>query len=273
VDQKSRKEKAADFLARTRGLFSCPICRKGMAADISGLFCEAGHRFDISRKGTVCLDRYYGNRSTQYGAKLFESRRRIWEGGFFGPLTGRLVEELRRTGGLLADAGCGEGSLAAALHRELEGDVLGFDLSSEGISAASRFTDGGLLFCSADLSNLPLRGAAVSAVVNMLSPAAYEEFRRVLRPGGIMLKVVPTGEHLKELRSADAHTRAGEESVGLFLRHFPQATTEELTYTLPCTRDQWADISVMSPLSWAGHIAPFSEKITFSFLLLFGWIS
>ena len=49
---------------------------------------------------------------------------------------------------------------------------------------------------------LPLRDAAVDAVVSVFAPCADAEFARVLRPGGILIRVIPTERHLFGLKAA-----------------------------------------------------------------------
>ncbi|MCP3800874.1 class I SAM-dependent methyltransferase [Allokutzneria sp. A3M-2-11 16] len=89
-------------------------------------------------------------------------------------------------GGLVADLGCGPGHVAAYLaDRGLR--TVGMDLSPAMCANASVPT------CAADLTALPIRPGALAGLVCLyavihLGPAqraaAYEEFARVLRPGG-----------------------------------------------------------------------------------------
>ena len=51
--------------------------------------------------------------------------------------------------------------------------------------------------CSSDL---PLADDAADLLLDCFSPLALEEFRRVLRPGGAFLYVVPGANHLWELK-------------------------------------------------------------------------
>lgn len=89
------------------------------------------------------------------------------------------------------DAGCGQGSPPlAALPDSIE--VVGVDLSIEQLDLANeRFPDA--QFARADLSRLPLDANAVDGIVSLFAiihvpvddhPAVFEEFARVLRPGG-----------------------------------------------------------------------------------------
>ena len=52
----------------------------------------------------------------------------------------------------------------------------------------------------ASVYRLPVADASADLLVDCFSPLALEEFRRVLRPGGVFLYVVPAPEHLWELK-------------------------------------------------------------------------
>jgi len=50
------------------------------------------------------------------------------------------------------------------------------------------------------LNNLPVADNKIDVVLNIMSPANYAEFIRVMRPGGVLVKVLPDADYLKELR-------------------------------------------------------------------------
>ncbi len=52
----------------------------------------------------------------------------------------------------------------------------------------------------ASVYHLPTADRAVDLLLNCFSPLALDEFRRVLRPGGIYLYVVPGARHLWEMK-------------------------------------------------------------------------
>lgn len=54
----------------------------------------------------------------------------------------------------------------------------------------------------ADLANLPIADQSVAVIMNILSPANYQEFKRVLVDDGLIIKVVPRSDYLAELREA-----------------------------------------------------------------------
>src|SRR5690625_6690305 len=52
----------------------------------------------------------------------------------------------------------------------------------------------------ADLAQPPLQDGVCDIMLNILSPSNYEEFNRLLTKDGLIIKVVPRSDYLKELR-------------------------------------------------------------------------
>lgn len=117
-----------------------------------------------------------------------------------------VVSELRRrvvAGATIVDAGCSSGYLLADLRAALPGAFLiGVDLVAEGLVEAHREVPEAALLL-ADVCELPLGDASADAVtcVNLLEHVpndvdALRELRRILRPGGTAVVVVPRGSGL-----------------------------------------------------------------------------
>ncbi len=104
----------------------------------------------------------------------------------------------------LLDVGCGEGYYTAGIYRALRAAkkrprMAGTDISKSILRlAAKRERD--VEFAVASSYRLPLDDGAVDLLLDCFSPLAAEEFRRVLRPGGSFLYVVPSAMHLWELK-------------------------------------------------------------------------
>ena len=49
----------------------------------------------------------------------------------------------------------------------------------------------------ANLANLPFKDGSVSCILNILTPANYEEFFRVLGDDGYLIKIIPNAKLLK----------------------------------------------------------------------------
>ena len=127
----------------------------------------------------------------------------------------RLMDRLafqRREPARIIDLGSGTGYFCAALKRRFrKAEVIGLDSSaamSRKLSKRSNFFHP-LRAVSADLSLLPIAGSSVDLVYSNLSlqwcpdfRLLSEEFRRILRPGGLLLFSNLGPGSLKEFRSA-----------------------------------------------------------------------
>ena len=235
-------------------LFRCPLCHGPLSAGETSLRCEKGHDFSISKKGYV--DFCPGARAGAYDDALFDSRSRFIAGGFYGELIEALDALLNKYApdGPILDAGCGEGSFLKAICPDpTTRPCVGLDLSRPGIQRAAR-GGGGWLWAVGDLSRLPLKDGSMAAILNILSPANYPEFGRVLRPGGAVLKVVPGERYLQEVRALvkdrlRSESYSNERVVRLFEERFDLSDSREICSTYRLTSEQAVDLIAMTPLT------------------------
>ena len=186
----------------------CPQCGAAFALTDQSLICQNGHCFDLSRRGYVNLAPSHRQSAEKYDAALFESRGRILADGFYAPVLEAVCGLLEKRFGeapfLLVDAGCGEGYYTAGIYAALTAAGRQPDMAGTHISkfilryAARRCRE--IEFAVASSYRLPLADENVDLLLNCFSPLALEEFRRVLRPGGYFLYVVPAADHLWQLK-------------------------------------------------------------------------
>jgi 23S rRNA (guanine745-N1)-methyltransferase len=108
----------------------------------------------------------------------------------------------------------------------------------------------------ADLAKSPLKDQSFHALLNILSPANYKEFKRVLVRGGLAVKVVPGPHYLRELREtlfADKAKKVyqNEEMVSLFAKHFRVMDVCKVSYTRMLDYDELEHLMRMTPLAWS----------------------
>ena len=81
------------------------------------------------------------------------------------------------------------------------------------------------------MANCPFQDEQFDVILNILSPANYAEFTRLLKPGGLFVKVVPESGYLKELRDVfyDEPERTQETNpVERIAEHFDSVRRNEL---------------------------------------------
>lgn len=198
--------KKSDRLNRLKSgadLFLCPVCRGAFHVRENSFVCGAGHCFDMSKYGYVNLIPN-GRAQKYYDRESFENRRRILDKGYYDPVFQAVEEALRRRPGIrtVLDAGCGEGFYARRLAALYDYDITAFDISAESVKLAAKGVPGkNARWFIGDLTRLPLADHVFDCVLNIFSPAHYEEFRRVLSEGGLVVKVIPGSGHLEEFRA------------------------------------------------------------------------
>ena len=150
----------------------------------------------------------------------------------------------------LLDAGCGEGYYLNTLlsaHPDWQG--AGVDISREAIERATDWPCEAL-WCVADLGSLPFLDDSFTAVLDVLTPANYDEFRRVLSPDGMLVKVYPGQDYLREIRAARGMSAYEEGQVDAYLREKAQLVKAVRVHeTLPVSPELWGDFVRMTPLN------------------------
>ncbi|WP_230200134.1 methyltransferase domain-containing protein [Bacillus niameyensis] len=144
--------------------------------------------------------------------RFFEARRKIiTESAFFEPLSHSIAKviynHVAKTNEtiFMLDMGCGEGSHLSNICEIVSSNYydsvvgVGIDISKEGITEASKnYTE--RIWTVADLANTPFKNQQFDVILNILSPSNYSEFNRLLKADGVVIKIVPQSDYLKELR-------------------------------------------------------------------------
>lgn len=193
----------------TEPILLCPVCRAVLVRTEGGYRCQAGHNFDRARQGYTNL--LTGRAAGQHGdnADMIRARRDFLNGGYYAPLRDalcRLAEALFPAEGTLIDAGCGEcyytdGVMNALSEKHARG--IGLDISREALRAAGArqsVREGALTLFAAGVYDMPLRDGCADMVLNLFAPLADAEYRRVLKPDGVLLMAIPAARHLWELK-------------------------------------------------------------------------
>lgn len=247
----SKREKLYLAVERLPAL-ACPTCGEILTRAGEGFACAAGHRVDVNRRG--CLNVLSHQAAGCYDAALFEARRRVLAAGCYTPvldaLDALLQAHLPSGPQRLLDAGCGEGwYLNGLLARHPDWCGAGVDISRDAILCATS-QPCTALWCVADLRRLPFRDGAFTAVLDVLTPASYDAFRRVLGEGGLLLKVYPEEGYLREIRAARGLGPYGAGRVDAYLHEKGHPLeTRRVTAVQAVDDALWRDFVWMTPLN------------------------
>ncbi len=270
----SKRAAGAALIDANIGLFACPICQESMHVyDQGRLTCSANHTFDIAKQGYVNMLTH--SAASKYSKDLFESRKTIIDSGLYDPLEEKIAELIGEAKTVL-DTGCGEGSHLARILSQKQGIGFGIDIAKEGILAAARHYPK-QIWCVGDLAKSPFAKTSFDVILNILSPANYEEFKRLLTSNGCVVKVVPQSGYLQQLRSqlyADSakETYSNEQTVERFRESFSNVTVERITYTVPLASVLVPALLEMTPMGWhkAQHAEVTVNEITIDVDVLVG---
>lgn len=233
----------------------CPICSSlfTFGSNNKSLACGSGHNFDMAKQGYVnfcggSMGKLYENK------ELFRARRNIYEAGFFKGVEEAVREGLKELfpegGGTVVEAGCGEGSLLSFLQRENpQNRYIGLDISKSAVKMAAQ-QNGQVSWLVADICKMPLKDSSADCIIDMLTPANYGEFHRILKPGGYIIKIIPNDGYLTELRQKLGKKAYEDKEVDKFFsRHFKLISQKQVRYSFICGPLVQEDIYVMTPMS------------------------
>ncbi len=220
-------------------LFVCPKCAAPLFEGDGRAVCPIGHSYDRARGGYYNL--FLGASGHTHGdnKEMVLARRAFLGAGHYLPLAERvaaLVLENACVGAAVLDLGLGEGYYTDYVERELfsrDGAtrVAGFDISKDAVRAAGT-RNKRLSLAVASAYHIPVPDGAVDVAVNMFSPLALSETRRVLREGGVFIMAIPGRMHLYGLKAAIYDSPYENEVEDTALEGFTLLRDETLRYPL-----------------------------------------
>ncbi|MCF0121271.1 MAG: methyltransferase domain-containing protein, partial [Oscillospiraceae bacterium] len=188
--------------------FICPKCANILVRREKAYTCASGHSYDIAKSGYVNLLPPSGGGKRHGDDKLMvKARTEFLNKGYYDPLAEAVADAAVRFSGdsaAIIDAGCGEGKYAcdvldAFTRSGKTADIIGIDISKDALIQASRRSKA-LRLCAASTASMPVESSCADILLNIFSPLMAEEFSRVLRGGGHLIRAVPLEEHLLSLK-------------------------------------------------------------------------
>jgi 23S rRNA (guanine745-N1)-methyltransferase len=226
--------------------FTCPICKERFEKDGNSLVCPNRHCFDLSKRGYVNLLRPSKSASVRHGDDklMVESRKNFLSGGFYAPLSDAIVQAICNhapKNAVVLDAGCGEGYYTVNVKNALKTDrVYGIDVSKDAIHAAS-LRDKSLHLAVASIFDLPVENESIDVLINLFAPYDGEEFSRVMKAGGLLVRAFPAERHLWELKCAVYDTPYENEIDTLKLTGFEMISKDLVSFPLNLTKTEEID--------------------------------
>ena len=248
------KPKLQRFTSATA--FACPICQENLVLIETSLKCCNRHSFDLSKFGYVNLAPQI-KQSANYDKENFQNRQQILEAGFYQAILEAVSDLLAssETSTTVLDIGCGEGFYSRKLQESHPDKTFyAFDISKDSVQIAAKSEPNWAVnWFVGDLARLPIKDASMDILLDIFSPANYGEFRRVLSKDGILIKVIPTKNHLKEIRQKvqDQLTNkdySNQDIKNHFQDNFTILSSKTASLTKPITADQLQALLSMTPL-------------------------
>ena len=248
------KPKLQRFASATA--FACPICQENLTLLESSLKCCNRHSFDLAKFGYVNLAPQI-KQSANYDKENFQNRQQILEASFYQAILEAISDLLAssKNAKTILDIGCGEGFYSRKLQkRHPDKTFYAFDISKDSVQIAAKSeANWAVNWFVGDLARLPIKDASMDILLDIFSPANYGEFRRVLSKDGILIKVIPTENHLKEIRQKvqDQLTNkdySNQDIKNHFQNNFTILSSKTASLTKTITADQLQALLSMTPL-------------------------
>lgn len=248
------KPKLQRFASATA--FACPICQENLTLLETNFKCCNRHSFDLAKFGYVNLAPQI-KQSANYDKENFQNRQQILEAGFYQAILDAVSDLLAssKTTTTILDIGCGEGFYSRKLQEShSEKTFYAFDISKDSVQIAAKSEPNWAVnWFVGDLARLPIKDASMDILLDIFSPANYGEFRHVLSKDGILIKVIPTENHLKEIRQRVQDQLTNKEYSNQdikehFQEHFTILSSQTASLTKTITAEQLQALLSMTPL-------------------------
>lgn len=237
-------------------MWACPVCSQALDKTERTWRCGEGHSFDCAKEGYVNLLLANQKRSADPGdtREMMLNRRAFLEAGHYEALASALSQVLQNLhADSILDCGCGEGYyLQHFLQANPALSVWGLDISRDAVRMASKSLKQAAEFAVASSFQLPVLSESVDLVLRIFAPGSIDELKRVLKPQGAFVLIVPGPRHLFSLKQALYDTPTLHELPAVpegFLCEREQRISFELNLANNTAVNQ---LLAMTPFVWNG---------------------
>jgi 23S rRNA (guanine745-N1)-methyltransferase len=230
----------------------CPLDGLPLYTEHNVARCSAGHAFDWAKEGYLNILPVHAKQSKDPGdsSLMVQARRRFLSTGHYNVIMDAIGHAIPQDARYILDAGCGEGSYIHRLQttsRTNHTFFYGLDISKHAIKAAAKaYPDTTWLVASN--RQLPFPSESLDVIICAFGFPVWHEFKRALKPNGIVILVDPAPKHLIELRHALYDHVTEKESEFITPDSFTLLSTDTVSDTITLTDAHIiADLIAMTP--------------------------
>lgn len=254
---KSKKEIGLDFIKNNINNFICPYCKNSLELNVTSLKCHNNHTFDLTKKGTInFIASTRIKESKIYNEKLFTCRRKFIQKGYYEEIYNIIAEtinSLNLNNLSILDLGCGEGTHTINILNKISGNYnyCAFDYSKSAINLASDYNSTNRFYFTGDVNNIPITTNSIDVIIDFLSPYSESEVKRVLKKGGIFIKVAPNKDYLLELRQVLGLNEYQKqvEVIDNLAKHFKNISIKTYTKSFAISKEDQENLTGMTPIN------------------------
>ncbi|MPZ81412.1 MAG: 23S rRNA methyltransferase [Actinophytocola sp.] len=251
------------MLADVLPYLGCPHCGAALTLAGPAVRCATGHGFDVARQGYVNL---VPGKVSGDSADMVAARADFLGKGHYAPITRAVVAAAGEVRGCVADLGAGTGHyLAAVLDAAPDAVGLALEVAKPALRWAAR-AHPRIGAVGADAwGALPVRGRAISVVLNVFAPRNPAELNRIVAAGGRLVVVTPTEDHLAALVAAlDLLTVAPDKAQQVTARltpHLRPSTQDLVEFGIELSHQDVLSLVGMGPSAWHVGVATLRERV------------
>ncbi len=239
-------------------IYKCPVCNNSLHLEGKTYKCSKNHSYDIAKKGYVnLLLANQGNHFLEEGDKKesVESRTRLLNNGAYSFLRDELIKIIKEVDPkTFCDLACGEGYYTTGIHKEINAETYGVDISKSAINGAStrKNVEGlkNIYFSIGNLDYLPFMESSFDCMLNCFAPIVEEEFARIAKKDAAYIRVLPGKNHLLEMKEILYENVRLNEPKEEVLKGFDLMEKKTISKQANLTNQQLRDLFVMTPYAF-----------------------
>ena len=237
----------------------CPNCKSLLQVkETHALTCENGHSFDRAKQGyyNLLLANKKSSKDPGDNACMGNARHQFLIKGYYAPLAEKLSDFVRKAlpsegEATVLDCGCGEGYYSRLINELIDNtqaSLYGIDISKHAIKKAASITPQHLAVASS--YDIPLPDHSIDVAFSVFAPFSEQEMKRILKPDGTLVRVLPGPKHLIELKRIiydQAETHKPPKSIEGFIITQEQSMSFDMTFH---DKQDAGLLLAMTPFAW-----------------------